>query len=175
MTSIKNYAYYSEMESDGWRKCSSCKKPIGFNERYYVCSVSTCNAQRAGYVFCSVPCFERHLPTARHKDAAAIESRSPSSLEPTRRIIGAATGASSGSSATASTSSNIRTNAPKEVLIIASRLKDYIQARGDMNTSASVMDVLSDYIRVIADRGIENARADGRKTVLDRDFHFLKK
>lgn len=63
---------------------------------------------------------------------------------------------------------------PKEVLIIASRLKDYIQARADMNTSASVMDVLSDQVRVLCDRAIENARADGRKTVLDRDFAFLK-
>jgi len=60
------------------------------------------------------------------------------------------------------------------VLIIASRLKDYIQARADMNTSASVMDVLSDQVRVLCDRAIENARADGRKTVLDRDFAFLK-
>jgi histone H3/H4 len=60
-------------------------------------------------------------------------------------------------------------------LIIASRLKEYIQARADMNTSAQVMDALSDYVRVITDRAIDNARADGRKTVLDRDFSFLKK
>lgn len=63
----------------------------------------------------------------------------------------------------------------KEVLIIASRLKDYIQLRGDMNTSAQVMDILSDFVRMAADRAIENARADGRKTVMDRDFSFLKR
>ncbi len=63
----------------------------------------------------------------------------------------------------------------KEVLIVASRLKEYIQAKGDMNTSASVMDVLSDYVRILCDRGIEEARSQGRKTVMDRDFEFLKK
>jgi hypothetical protein len=66
-------------------------------------------------------------------------------------------------------------SAHKEVLIIASRLKDYIYARGEMNTSAQVMDILSDHIRIVADRAIDAARADGRKTVLDRDFSFLKK
>lgn len=44
-----------------------------------------------------------------------------------------------------------------------------------MNTSGQVMDVLSDHLRVICDRAIENARAEGRKTVLDRDFAFLKR
>ena len=153
-----------------WRKCSSCKKPIGFNSKYYVCSVSTCNNQRAGYVFCGVPCFEAHVPGARHKDAAAIESKSPNretSREPTRTIVKSA--------APAATSSSTKSQIPKEVLIIASRLKDYIQARAEMNTSAQVVDVLSDYVRVICDRAIDNARADGRKTVLDRDLTFLKK
>jgi histone H3/H4 len=58
--------------------------------------------------------------------------------------------------------------------VIASRLKEYIDARSGMNTSAGVMDVVSDFIRVITERAIDNARADGRKTVLDRDFQFLK-
>ncbi|NJL24760.1 MAG: hypothetical protein HC902_06060 [Calothrix sp. SM1_5_4] len=62
--------------------------------------------------------------------------------------------------------------APKEILIIASRLKDYINARAEMNTSAGVMDVLSDFVRVASERAIENARAEGRKTVMDRDFDF---
>jgi hypothetical protein len=65
------------VENAFWRKCSSCKKPIGLGARYYTCSVSTCNGQRKGYVFCSVSCFEVHLPGARHKDAAAIEELAP--------------------------------------------------------------------------------------------------
>lgn len=162
-----------------WRKCSSCKKPILLGAKHYVCSVSTCNGQRTGYVFCSVPCFEIHLPGARHKDAAAIESVAPRTPEPA-----AAASSMSGAGTVdprrkiirgpENVSSTAAPSGPKEVLIIASRLKDYIQARADMNTSASVMDVLSDQVRVLCDRAIENARADGRKTVLDRDFAFLK-
>jgi histone H3/H4 len=36
------------------------------------------------------------------------------------------------------------------------------------------MDVLSDHLRTITDRAIANARSEGRKTVMDRDFSFLK-
>lgn len=164
-------------EANVWKKCSSCKKGIGFNSRYYVCSVSTCNGQRTGYVFCSVPCFEVHLPSARHKDAAAIEMRSPAAgsapsaqaattgAAPTRRVI--APGAPTAGSTAMSTG---KAAMPREVLIIASRLKEYIQARADMNTSGQVMEILSDQVRVLCDRAIDNARADGRKTVMERDF-----
>ena len=62
-----------------------------------------------------------------------------------------------------------------EVLVIASRLKDYIQMRSEFNTSGNVMDVLSRHLRAVCDRAIDNARAAGRKTVMDRDFDFLKK
>src|SRR5688572_23821495 len=65
------------MTQEFWKKCSSCKKEIPFSTKYYECSVSTCVGERKGYVFCSVPCWEVHLPSARHKDAAAIEQRSP--------------------------------------------------------------------------------------------------
>lgn len=145
-----------------WRQCSSCKKPIAFGAKYFICSVSTCNGQRTGYVFCSVECFERHLPGARHKDAGAIESQAP------QRRIASASGAGAAVSAK-------QTSSPQEVLIIASRLKEYIQARSEYNTSAAVMDVLSDYVRILCDRAIDNARSEGRKTVLDRDFDFLKR
>lgn len=145
-----------------WRQCSSCKKPIAYGAKYYLCSVSTCNGQRTGYVFCSVECFERHLPGARHKDAGAVEAQAPQ-----RRVV------SGGSAVTAAMAQ--KKSAPEEVLIIASRLKDYIHAKSEYNTSASVMDVLSNYVRILCDRAIDNARAEGRKTVLDRDFDFLKK
>jgi histone H3/H4 len=58
----------------------------------------------------------------------------------------------------------------KEILIVASKLKAYVKERADMNTSASVMDVLSDKVRRLCDDAIDEARAQGRKTVLDRDF-----
>ena len=53
---------------------------------------------------------------------------------------------------------------------MASKLKDYIHARSEMNTSASVMEVLSDIVRRACDDAIDQARKEGRKTVLDRDF-----
>ena len=169
-------------EQNLWRKCSSCKTAINLNSQYYVCSVSTCNNQRTGYVFCSVQCFESHLPGARHREAGAIEKRSPAANAPIASET-ATTAAASGDVRapariivkSASTSTPSRPAMPQEVLIVASRLKEYIQARSEFNTSAGVMDVLSDYVRILCDRAIDNARAEGRKTVLDRDFDFLKK
>jgi histone H3/H4 len=57
-----------------------------------------------------------------------------------------------------------------EILVVASKLKNYIRSKSDMNTSASVMEVVSDRIRQMCDQAIENARNDKRKTVKDRDF-----
>src|SRR5580704_13254131 len=74
---------------NSWRKCSVCKKAIGFGARYYTCSVSTCNSQRTGYVFCSVPCFDAHIPGAKHRDAAAMEEKAPMRA-PSRTIVTAA-------------------------------------------------------------------------------------
>ncbi len=156
-----------------WKKCSSCKRPIAFTAQYFVCSVSTCNGLRTGYVFCSVPCFEVHLPGARHKDAAAIEMKAPATQSPVqspaRRII------ASGAAISPSSAPKSIQNVSREVLVIASRLKDYVHARSEMNTSQAVMDALSDFLRLACDRAIENARAEGRKTVMDRDFEFLKR
>jgi histone H3/H4 len=58
----------------------------------------------------------------------------------------------------------------KEVLVVVSKLKNYIRDKSGMNTSGGVADVLSDRIRALCDRAIENARQDGRKTVMDRDL-----
>jgi len=167
-----------------WKKCSTCKKPIGLGQNYYVCSVSTCNGQRTGYVFCTFQCFETHVPGARHRDASAVQKQAPTTPEvegaatasasgPQRRIISTTvqTALAQNNRAGAVTSRALR---PREVLVIASRLKEYIESGGDLNTSAGVMDVLSDHLRILCDLAIENARADGRKTVMDRDFLFLQ-
>ena len=60
--------------------------------------------------------------------------------------------------------------AENEVLVVASKVKNYIRAKGDMKTSSAVLQVLSDRIRGLCEQAIESARNDGRKTVLDRDF-----
>lgn len=58
----------------------------------------------------------------------------------------------------------------EETLVVASKLKKYIKDKSGMNTSAGVLDILSDRIRAMCDQAMENARSDGRKTVKDRDF-----
>lgn len=67
-------------------------------------------------------------------------------------------------------SENEATPSGAEVLVVASKLKNYIREKSGMNTSAAVMDALSGKIRELCDRAIETARNDGRKTVMDRDF-----
>ena len=59
---------------------------------------------------------------------------------------------------------------PREALVVASKLKSYIRTKSGMNTSSAVIDALSSKIRELCDQAIENAKRDGRKTVMDRDF-----
>jgi hypothetical protein len=66
------------MTPDAFKVCSICRTPIAFGSKYYACSVSTCRSKRMGLFFCSLPCFEAHVPEARHRDAWAEEERAPS-------------------------------------------------------------------------------------------------
>lgn len=151
------------MENNYWRKCSTCKKEIGFNSIYQKCSVSTCRKN----VYCSVTCWDVHNPIMNHKSAWAEEERAPSKeasqaleqREPKRIIVG---------QSKPSTINN--NNAPKEILIVASKLKSYVKDRYDMNTSAGVMEKLSDLVRQLTDQAVSNAKNEGRKTLMDRDF-----
>lgn len=58
----------------------------------------------------------------------------------------------------------------KEILVVASKLKKYIRSTAGMSTAANVAPALSDIIRTLCAQAIEKAKADGRKTVMDRDF-----
>ena len=151
------------MDQTYWRKCGSCKKEIGFNSIYQACSVSSVTK----FAFCSVDCWDQHNPIMNHKSAWAEERRSPRKEEfvpestsdaPRRIIVGAKSAASSPSSM------------EKEILIVASKMKQYIKDKHDMNTSGNVMEALSDHVRFLADKAAEKARQEGRKTVMDRDF-----
>lgn len=63
--------------SELWLRCSACRKDIGYSTVHWVCSVSTCNRSRTRLVFCSVACWDSHVATLRHRDAWAVEARSP--------------------------------------------------------------------------------------------------
>jgi histone H3/H4 len=171
--------------STGWRRCSACKKPIDFESIYYTCSVSTCNRKRTAMYFCDVSCWEVHLPIARHREAWAEEERAPSAAQAAREAAAEASGAPvrkpkriiaepkrapEPQPARASSTGASASDAQLEVLIVASRLKDYIRAISGYNTSDRVLEPLSEIVREVCQRAIRNAEADGRKTVLDRDI-----
>ncbi|MBN1610341.1 MAG: hypothetical protein JW940_27180 [Polyangiaceae bacterium] len=166
-----------------WRRCSSCKGDIGFGETYYVCSVSTCNTARAPLTFCSLECWQSHVPAMRHRDAWAEERRSPSapadpSTLSTPRGEGTASAASDETRRRRVVSSAAEPDEPDsahEVLIVASKLKAYVREVAEMNTSDRVFTILSDHLRELARRAARHARDDGRKTVLDRDFYAVLK
>ncbi len=145
--------------AERWRRCSACKNDIELGAIHWVCSVSTCNRARTALVFCSVDCWEIHLPTERHREAWAIEERAPLEPDPpqgtrskrkTRKTVGAAGEAG-------------------EILVVASRLKAYIRGVSGYNTSDSVLPVLSTALRKICNESVANARRAERQTVMDRD------
>ena len=57
-----------------------------------------------------------------------------------------------------------------EVLVVASKIKKYIKDKAGMNTSGNTMDALTQLVTRALDQAIENAKSDGRKTVMDRDL-----
>jgi hypothetical protein len=165
-----------------FKLCSTCRKPIAFASEYYQCSISTCNRKKTALFFCSVPCWDAHVPVLRHRDAWAETARAPTLAEymkeleaeqqseskedkvpdkpePQRRIVGAAPSEP----------------LPEDVLIVVSKLKAYVKARSGMNTSDGVVDVLSRHVRVLCDLATAHAAGDGRKTVMDRDFEAILK
>ncbi len=177
-------------EPTAWKHCSTCRTDIHFGQSYYECSVSTCNRKRTALYFCSLPCWEAHLPMMRHRDAWAVEARAPerdawereqqaeTEVEPVhqapaaapveaprRRVVGV--GAPSADPPAVGLRDD---DLPRDVLVVVSKLKHYIRARSGMNTSDGVTGVLSDHVRRLCDYAIRSAGQDGRKTVLDRDF-----
>jgi histone H3/H4 len=56
-----------------------------------------------------------------------------------------------------------------EVLVVTSKVKKFIKENGDCNTSSETIDVLSKAVEALCRKGIDSAKADGRKTVMARD------
>ncbi len=179
-----------------WLKCSACRAEIGFGEVHWICSVSTCNRSRTRLVFCSVSCWDSHVAMLRHRDAWAVEERSPTAEQwqrelaaqapesgpttvprpavpvgsaPTpvvRRIV--AEPAPSPTPPITATDPILR-DAERDMMIVISKLKKYIKDRSGFNCSDAVGDVLSENVRALCDEAIRAAARDERKTVLDRD------
>lgn len=161
-----------------FKLCSECKRPIAFSADYYRCSVSTCNRKRTGLFFCSVSCWDAHVPMMRHRDAWAEPVKAPTreqylaelaeeeeratemseEADKSRRIVGLSDD-----------------GLPKDILIVVSKLKAYIKARSSMSTSDTAMEVLSAHLRELCDKAIRHAGTAGRKTVMDRDFEAVLK
>lgn len=57
-----------------------------------------------------------------------------------------------------------------DVLIVVSKLKNYVRDKSGMNTSGNVAPRLSELVRQLCDQAIAQAQSEGRKTVMDRDF-----
>lgn len=152
---------------NSWRNCSVCKNSIQQGTKYQKCSISSCRK----WAFCSVDCWDQHNVTMNHKSAWAEEETAPrekyndgsAQERPRRRIV-----SSPKTPQNDLTSSN--DELPKDILIVVSKLKAYIKAKADMNTSADVSEVLSKIVRRYCNDAIEQARQDGRKTVMGRDF-----
>lgn len=144
-----------------WHPCGSCKKPIAVGARYWVCSVSTCNRARFQLAFCSMACWDAHVPVMNHRGAWAEERRAPrvpdgeAAPEAARRRV---------------VREPEEEQEPDDILVVASRLKAYIKDRADFNTSADALVAISAIIRRASDEAIRRARAEGRRTVKGRDF-----
>ena len=164
-------------EASNWRRCSSCKKDIDHSVIYWVCNVSTCNRKRTGMVFCTVSCWETHVPVMRHRESWAVEEKSPTreawqreqndakpkstATRPPRRTLVRPNPTSAPRG---------QQEVPTDILIVASKLKQYIKAVSGMNTSDGVMEKLSQHVRALCDQAIREAERAERRTVMDRDY-----
>jgi len=168
-------------EPNFWKRCSTCKKEIGFSESYYVCSVSTCRHERKGFRFCSVECWDAHLGFANHREAWAEDKVSPSKLEylksvqstegersasevrsPIRKIV-----ESHPKSGPPLSSASIPTT---ETLIVVSKVKALIRDHAGFNASQCFIDALTKVVADESARAVAHAKDAGRKTVMGRDI-----
>ncbi len=130
-----------------------------------------------GMFFCSVSCWDAHVPGMRHRDAWAEPVKAPSreqylaelaeeekstemadEADKARRVVGLSDD-----------------GLPKDVLVVVSKLKAYVKARSGMSTSDGAVDVLSAHLRKLCDKAIRHAATAGRKTIMDRDFEAILK
>jgi hypothetical protein len=176
-------------DASTWKRCNTCKQPIRFASGYFTCNVSTCNRKGTDFAFCSVACWDAHVPVLRHRDAWAEEQRAPTAAawaEHQRHQAERAAAPPAEShprpaeshprvvATPASRAAGAVEPVPHDVLVVVSKLKLYVRAKSGMHCSDGVTEVLSDRLRALCDQAIDQARAMGRKTVLDRDFDDVR-
>ena len=57
-----------------------------------------------------------------------------------------------------------------EVYVVTSKVKKLIKEVGGCNTSGETVEVLSKAIERLCQKGVDSAKADGRKTIMARDI-----
>lgn len=154
-----------------WKRCSICRIGIPFEGKYYLCSVSTCQRPRLRLYFCSLSCFDAHLPEARHRDAWAEHETAPSAEQAAAEVHKSNERQSSPDPAVRRVVRGAASApVPRETLVVISKLKAFIRAQAGMNTSDGVSGVISEHLRDLSVAALRVAAEEGRKTVLDRDF-----
>ena len=155
-----------------WKNCGSCKKPIRYGQKHWICSVSTCQSVRFSPVFCTVNCWDAQVPTMNHRSSAwAEEATAPKEAPMASRLpSGGGDSDELRNRMMRQMAADRKPVAAKDVLIVASKLKKYMKERGGASCSGDVMGALSDIVRHHANDALDRARADGRKTVMAKDF-----
>ncbi len=169
-----------------WERCSSCKKPILFGSKYFLCSVTTCRHPRTGVRSCSADCWDAHLGSARHREAWAEEAVAPRASEqrsvPTPATMSTNLSSQDSAAAPRAPVRKIFDSPPSarpaaaatvpsdlETLVVVSKIKQLIREQSGFNTSQCCIDALTAKVAAIALKAVESARASGRKTVMGRD------
>jgi histone H3/H4 len=152
-----------------YRLCSTCKDPIPFEGDYFRCSVSTCNRKRMTLSFCSLSCWDAHQAEARHRDAGAEAERAPTRAIWEREAREQAEANAERDEKGPTQLKHVPQAMTRDILIVVEKLKMYVRERSGMSTSEKANLALSDHVRALADKAIEAAGKDGRKTVMDRD------
>jgi LSD1 subclass zinc finger protein len=64
--------------------CATCRKLIPPGTNAIRCTVASCNTGRMKLRFCSATCWEKHVPTARHRNASYVVEgeRDAAAVEP---------------------------------------------------------------------------------------------
>lgn len=155
----------NEADQSFWRKCGSCKKEINYNSTYQVCGQTACQK----FAYCSIDCWSLHNSVMNHKNGWSEDRQAPKKEnEGVRRIITPQKTTPSQSHSQSDQAQNKILE--QEILIVASKLKQYVKDKHDLNTSADVMEILSQKVRKLTDQASQKAKSEGRKTLLDRDF-----